>query len=270
MKKIITAALLFSALNLSAQVEKSIKVKSDTVHPALLELSNRKSHNQNGDIGTGNIHGNGGAPNGEGHAGHHHAHPHASIPETKPEAHLQNLTELAFGGDNAEAYFSFDGKQIVFQSNNPAWGLSCDQIFYTALDKMGAADFRPPMVSTGDGRTTCSYFMPGDSTMVYASTHLGNKSCPPVPETKGVYLWPIYEDFDIFVTDKKGNIVKQLTNQPGYDAEATVSPDGKSIVFTSTRSGDLELYIMDIDGSNVRQITPRFRLRRRCLFLSRQ
>ena len=191
----------------------------------------------------------------EGHAGHHHANPNASTPAIKPEPHLQNLTQLTFGGDNAEAYFSFDGKQIVFQSNNPAWGLNCDQIFYSSLDKMGAPDYRPPMVSTGAGRTTCSYFMPGDSTMVYASTHLGSKSCPPVPESKGVYLWAIYEDFDIFVTDKKGNIVKQLTNEPGYDAEATVSPDGKSIVFTSTRSGDLELYIMDIDGSNVRQIT---------------
>lgn len=256
MKNVFIAALFMSALGLSAQVEKSAKAKSDTVHPALLKLSNRKSHNKNSDSGTGNPHGTGGAPNIDGHAGHHHAHPHAAaMPENKPEAHLQNLTQLTFGGDNAEAYFSFDGKEIVFQSNNPAWGLSCDQIFYSPLAKMGAADFRPPMVSTGEGRTTCSYFMPGDSTMVYASTHLGSKTCPPVPETKGVYLWPIYEDFDIFVTDKAGNIVNQLTHEPGYDAEATVSPDGKSIVFTSTRSGDLELYIMDIDGSNVRQIT---------------
>lgn len=189
------------------------------------------------------------------HAGHHHAHQHATEPEIKPEPHLKNLKQLTFGGDNAEAYFSFDGKQIVFQSNNPAWGLNCDQIFYSPLSAMGHAEFRPPMVSTGEGRTTCSYFMPGDSTMVYASTHLGDKACPPVPETKGVYLWPIYEDFDIFVTNKQGTIVKQLTNEAGYDAEATVSPDGKSIVFTSTRSGDLELYIMDIDGGNVRQIT---------------
>lgn len=255
MKKVFIAALLLSALNLSAQVEKSIKVKSDTLNPALLKLSNRSPQNRNSDSSTGNKHGNGGAPNGDGHAGHHHANPNASMPAAKPEPHLQNLTQLTFGGDNAEAYFSFDGKQIVFQSNNPAWGLNCDQIFYSALDKMGASDYRPPLVSTGEGRTTCSYFMPGDSTMVYASTHLGSKTCPPVPESKGVYLWPIYEDFDIFITDKTGTIVKQLTNDPGYDAEATVSPDGNSIVFTSKRSGDLELYIMDIDGTNVRQIT---------------
>jgi Tol biopolymer transport system component len=172
-----------------------------------------------------------------------------------PEKHLKNLKQLTFGGDNAEAYFSFDNKKIVFQSNNKKWGVQCDQIFTTPLDKMGSPEFLPPMVSTGLGRTTCSYFMPGDSTIVYASTHLGGRDCPPAPETKGAYLWPIYADFDIFVSDLNGNIVKQLTNNPGYDAEATVSPDGKSIVFTSTRSGDLELWIMDIDGSNPRQIT---------------
>jgi TolB protein len=190
------------------------------------------------------------------HAGHHHAHSHAQAPETKPEPHLKNLTQLTFGGDNAEAYFSFDGKEIVFQSNNPAWGLQCDQIFYSPLKKLGKNNAkRPNMVSTGEGRTTCSYFMPDNKSMVYASTHLGGKECPPNPQTSGVYLWPIYADFDIFVTNKKGKILKQLTAEPGYDAEATVSPDGKSIVFTSTRSGDLELYIMDIDGKNVRQIT---------------
>lgn len=184
-----------------------------------------------------------------------HSHHQMDVEENKPEAHLKNLRQLTFGGDNAEAYFSFDNESLVFQSNNKAWGLGCDQIFFSSIENFRGTDYKPQMVSTGLGRTTCSYFMPGDSTMLYASTHLGNNECPPVPETNGVYLWPIYEDFDIFVTDKKGKIVKQLTNEPGYDAEATVSPDGKSIVFTSTRSGDLELYIMDIDGNNVRQIT---------------
>ena len=184
-----------------------------------------------------------------------HSHHQMDVEENKPEAHLKNLRQLTFGGDNAEAYFSFDNESLVFQSNNKAWGLGCDQIFFSSIENFRGTDYKPQMVSTGLGRTTCSYFMPGDSTMLYASTHLGNNECPPVPETNGVYLWPIYEDFDIFVTDKKGKILKQLTNEPGYDAEATVSPDGKSIVFTSTRSGDLELYIMDTDGNNVRQIT---------------
>jgi TolB protein len=197
----------------------------------------------------------------QGHEGHGHGIPKehkpniATEPATQPEPHLKNLKQLTFGGDNAEAYFSFDNSSIVFQSNNAKWGLQCDQIFWTKLSEMGSADYKPAMVSTGLGRTTCSYFMPGDSQLVYASTHLGAKECPPTPETSGAYLWPIYSDFDIFVSDKTGKIVNQLTNQNGYDAEATVSPDGKSIVFTSTRSGDLELWIMDIDGKNQRQIT---------------
>jgi TolB protein len=113
------------------------------------------------------------------------------------------------------------------------------------------------LVSTGFGRTTCAYFMPGDSTILYASTHLVDTQCPPSPErrTDGKYLWPIYPSFDIFVADLKGNILKQLTDSESYDAEATVSPKGDKIVFTSDRSGDLELYVMDIDGSNVVQIT---------------
>ena len=99
--------------------------------------------------------------------------------------------------------------------------------------------------------------MPGDSTILYASTHLGGKNCPPEPERRvdGKYVWPIYESYDIFIADLEGNIVKQLTDEPGYDAEATLSPNGDKIVFTSMRSGDLELYTMDIDGSNITQIT---------------
>ncbi len=114
----------------------------------------------------------------------------------------------------------------------------------------------PKMISTGKGRTTCSYFLPGDTLIIYASTHLGGDECPPEPKKeKGHYVWPIYDTYDIFVADLDGNIVKQLTNEPGYDAEPTVSPDGKKIVFTSTRSGDLELYTMNIDGTDVKQIT---------------
>jgi Tol biopolymer transport system component len=115
---------------------------------------------------------------------------------------------------------------------------------------------RPTMISNGKGRTTCSYFLPGDSTVVYASTHLAGDDCPESPRNvDGKYVWPIFPSFDIFVADLNGNIIQQLTDNPGYDAEATVSPDGQKIVFTSTRSGDLELYTMNIDGSDVRQIT---------------
>jgi TolB protein len=173
------------------------------------------------------------------------------------EKHFKNLTQITFGGDNAEAYWSFDSKMLTFQSNNKGWGLQCDQIFYAPLKNSDLKNNRPQLVSTGLGRTTCSYFMPGNKTIVFASTHLAGKDCPPEPERVpgGKYLWPIYETFDIFVSDLNGNIIKQLTSENGYDAEATVSPKGDKIVFTSTRSGDLELYTMNIDGSDVKQIT---------------
>ena len=175
------------------------------------------------------------------------------------EKHFKNLRQLTFGGDNAEAYWSFDSKMISFQSNNKEWGLACDQIFYMPIEGMNLQDAKtkPTMISTGQGRTTCSFFLPGNKTILYASTHLGGKDCPKDVERTpgGKYLWPVYESYDIFVADKKGKLVKQLVNVPGYDAEATVSPKGDKIVFTSTRNGDLDLYTMDIDGKNVKQIT---------------
>lgn len=170
------------------------------------------------------------------------------------EVHIANLNQLTFGGDNAEAYFSFDDQQLVFQATNEAWGAACDQIYSMPLT--GHGDQQPKLLSTGKGRTTCSFFMPGDKTILYASTHEGDEACPETPRSvDGKYVWPIYPSFDIYVADLEGNIVKKLTDQPGYDAEATLSPDGKKIVFTSTRSGDLELYTMDVDGSNVQQVT---------------
>lgn len=173
------------------------------------------------------------------------------------EKHLKNFKQLTFGGDNAEAYWSFNSKMLTFQSTSKNFDTECDQIFYTNPFTDDLSNSVPQLVSTGKGRTTCSYFMPGDTTIVYASTHLGNEACPPVPAHRedGKYVWPIYPDFDIFVTDLKGTIIKQLTNEPGYDAEATVSPKGDKIVFTSLRSGDLELYTMNLDGSDVKQVT---------------
>lgn len=172
------------------------------------------------------------------------------------ENHFKTLKQLSFGGDNAEAYWSFDDSKLVFQATNPKWNLGCDQIFIFDWQKDDFITKMPQMVSTGLGRTTCSYFLPGDSTIVYASTHLADTACPPMPErTNGRYVWPVYESFDIFTADLKGNLTAQLTSEPGYDAEATVSPKGDKMVFTSMRTGDLELFTCNIDGSDVKQIT---------------
>lgn len=172
------------------------------------------------------------------------------------ESHLKNVQQITFGGNNAEAYWNFAGDQLTFQSDYSEWGVSCDQIFLHNLAPTKSSEV-PPMISTGAGRTTCSYFLPGDEKIVYASTHAGSEVCPPVPPRSidGKYVWPVYPDYDIYVADLNGNIVDQLTNEPGYDAEATVSPKGDKIVFTSTRTGDLELFTMNIDGSEVTQIT---------------
>lgn len=173
------------------------------------------------------------------------------------EKNFKSLRQLTFGGDNAEAYWSFDDSKLVFQATYDGWNVECDQIYVTDWMNDDMSNEQPNLVSTGFGRTTCSYFLPGDSTIIYSSTHLADSACPPVPERRedGKYVWPIYPGFDIFVADLEGNILKQMTNEEGYDAEPTVSPKGDRIVFTSMRTGDLELYTMNIDGSDVKQIT---------------
>ncbi|MFP4469429.1 MAG: TolB family protein [Bacteroidales bacterium] len=173
------------------------------------------------------------------------------------EDHFKNIRQLTFGGDNAEAYWSFNDDKLIFQATNPAWNAECDQIFITDVATSNMKKYPPELVSTGHGRTTCSYFLPGDTTILYASTHEHDAACPHKPprEIDGNYVWPIYDSYDIYVSDLDGNIIRQLTDEPGYDAEATVSPTGDRIVFTSIRTGDLELFTMNPDGSDVRQVT---------------
>jgi len=178
------------------------------------------------------------------------------------EKHLRNIRQLTFGGNNAEAYFSFDNSKLVFQSDYKNWGVECDQIFVMGIHDDTRRN-RPQMISTGKGRTTCAFFLPGDTLILYASTHEGGEACPPVPERPdGKYVWPIYDDYDIYVADLQGRIVKKLTDTPGYDAEATVSPQGDKIVFTSMRTGDLvvqptemEIFVINTDGTGLRQVT---------------
>ncbi len=173
------------------------------------------------------------------------------------EKHFTNVRQLTFGGDNAEAYFSFDGKALVFQRTHKEEGPFCDQIYVGDIPENADEAFRYQLVSTGTGRTTCAYFMPSGKEVLYASTHLGGKDCPPVPDREKFkkYIWPIYPSYDLFISDLEGNVVRQLTDEPGYDAEATISPQGDKIIFTSMRNGDLDLYVMDIDGKNLVQIT---------------
>jgi TolB protein len=175
------------------------------------------------------------------------------------EHHLTNIRQLTFGGDNAEAYFSFDGKWLSFQTNNKDWGLKCDQIYAMNIKKASkqGMDYRPQLISTGKGRTTCSYYLPRDKSILFASTHHFMDTCPAsIPyNPKAKYVWPVYPEFDIFVSNTKGKLIKQLTDSFGYDAEATVSPKGDKIVFTSSRSGDLELWIMNINGTGLKQVT---------------
>ncbi|MBC7903272.1 MAG: PD40 domain-containing protein [Gemmatimonadaceae bacterium] len=174
------------------------------------------------------------------------------------EKHFSNIRQLTFGGDNAEAYFSYDSKWLVFQKTNTKEGISCDQMFVGKIPVNDGEKFEPKLVSTGKGRTTCGFFTKDGKHIIYASTHLADAACPPVPDrTKygNRYIWPVYASFDIFMADLNGKIVKQLTKGEGYDAEGTLSPDGRTMVFTSVRDGDLELYSMDLESGKVKRIT---------------
>ncbi len=164
------------------------------------------------------------------------------------ERHFANLRQLTDGGENAEAYFSFDGSHLSFQSTRPPH--DCDQIY--SMDLRGH-DIR--MLSTGLGRTTCSYYFPDGRRYLYASTHLGGLGCPPKPDMSQGYVWALYPDYDIFTASYDDPTPHRLTDTAGYDAEATISPRGDRIVFTSVRDGDIELYTMALDGSDVRRIT---------------
>lgn len=164
------------------------------------------------------------------------------------EKHLKNIKQLTFTGINAEAYFSFDEKKIIFQSQRDSF--QCDQIYTMNVDGSNVK-----LVSTGKGRTTCAYYLPDGTHILYASTHLADVNCPPVPDRKKGYVWGLFPGFDIFIADTDGNITKRLTDTKGYDAEAVVSPKGDNIVFTSIRNGDLDIYTMKLDGSDVKQLT---------------
>lgn len=166
------------------------------------------------------------------------------------ERHLRNIRQLTFGGENAEGYFSADDRWLIFQSTRPPF--ECDQIFALSLDTPGA---EPRLVSTGRGVTTCGYVFPSGDRILFSSTHESRAECPPRPDYSRGYVWALHPEYEIYTAGPDGSDLRRLTTSPRYDAEATISRDGRRIVFTSLRDGDLELYAMDADGSNVRRLT---------------
>jgi Tol biopolymer transport system component len=165
------------------------------------------------------------------------------------EVHFADIVQLTTGGENAEAYWSFDGSKLIYQAHE---GEGCDQIYVRDAHDPKAA---PTRVSTGQGATTCAYFLPGDQDIIYASTHAAGAACPPKADQSQGYVWAIYDSYDIFRAKADGSELRQLTDSPGYDAEGTVCAKDGSIVFTSVRDGDLELYRMDGDGRGIKRLT---------------
>jgi TolB protein len=173
------------------------------------------------------------------------------------EVHLRNVKQLTFGGQNAEAYWSYDSKRLIFQSYGGA--IKADQMFVMNADGIGKR-----MISDGTGRCTCGYFLKNNREIIYASTHGYSPEIPPEPDRSQGYVWPIYPYYAIYKANADGSNTRPLFPKEvgpgkltGYNAEATVSPDGKRIIFTSTKDGDLDLYSMSVDGADVKRLTSR-------------
>jgi TolB protein len=176
------------------------------------------------------------------------SHPARVVAAEPDEPRLANLRMLTDGGENAEAYFSADARQLIFQATRP--GVSeCDQIFTMDVDGRNVR-----MVSTGTGRTTCAYFFPDGDRILYSSTHEHSPACPPPVDRSQGHVWNL-DPYDVFTARPDGSDLRRITNHPGYDGEATISPDGSRIVFTSTRDGNIDIYTMNADGSDVRRLT---------------
>ena len=190
------------------------------------------------------------------------------------EKHLANVRQITFGGQSAEAYFSADDKYLIFQHNGQFYdsrtkapagpNISCDQMYTISLaapsgnavnPAPGVKPAQPKMISNGQGRTTCGYFFPSGNRVLYSSTFGATPVCPPPPDYSQGYVWPIYNTYTIYTAKPDGSDTRPLSQASAYNAESTITRDGKHIVFTSTRNGDIDIYTMDADGSNVKQLT---------------
>lgn len=165
--------------------------------------------------------------------------------------YLTNIRQLTHGGQNAEAYWSPDGKRLIFQSTRE--GRSCDQIYTMNADGSGVQ-----MVSTGRGATTCGYFLPDGEHIVYASTHERSAECPPRPDRSKGYVWAVHPGYDVFLANADGSGLRRLTEAEGYDAEATINGATNTIIYTSKASGDLDLWKMNLDGTGKKRLTTSF------------
>ena len=200
--------------------------------------------------------------------------PPSEVPLASEEAqHLRDIRQLTRGFQRAgEAYFSPDARRIIFQAVTDDYPFY--QIFTMKLDASGLN-----RVSTGRGKTTCSYFRPDGKKIIFASSHLD----PKLDETEARgrreadeeararaesakakkpyrgrrYQWDFDVHMDIFEANPEGTALVRLTTAPGYDAEGAYSPDGNQVVFCSLRDGDGEIYIMNADGSAPRRLTHR-------------
>ena len=166
------------------------------------------------------------------------------------ERHLRNIRQLTFGGNNAESYFSRSGKQLIFQRQERV-NAGCDQEYLMNIDGSGMR-----RISNGQGRTTCGFFYANDSRVLYSSTFQHDSACPTPPDRSRGYVWPLGH-LEIYSSRPGGTDLRQLTNNGAYNAETTLSYDGRTIIFTSTRDGDIDLYTMNVDGGDVRRITSR-------------
>ena len=174
------------------------------------------------------------------------------------ESHFKNIIQLTNGGDNAEAYWSFDSKRVSFQRTNTKEGINCDQIFMGLVPTTNTESFTYKLISGNKGRTTCSYFTKDGAHIIYASTKNGGEDCPPAVDRAKYgnrYIWPLYASYDIFVADTSGKNEQQITHSAGYDAEGTLSYDGKKMIYCSVKDGDLDLYVMDLKTKKEIRVT---------------
>ena len=127
--------------------------------------------------------------------------------------HLENLKQLTSGGaQNAEAYWSPDGKRLIFQSTRD--GHECDQIYV-----MNGDGSDQHMVSTGKGVTTCGYFL-GDATNPLCVDARGWGAVSRRRDRSKGYVWAVYPEFDIYLATDAGRLLKKLTVPPDMTRKA--------------------------------------------------